>query len=418
MKFIPLVLALCVVGADSAIADVLDVGSPPSTYLNIQDAIFASVEGDIIRVQGGRTYDGFTIDGKRLVLRNKRGTGRAVVKGKTIIRNIPNGSAASLSGFDFSGTHQTYATEEVGLEIQNCAGAIRLRECSVDGGWRQMAATVVNCDDVAMFDSAFVAGSSWGAGWEVGVYGRRGIQIRDSTVSAYGCSFEGASGTSASDLGENGGRGGDGIVAFGICRTFLSKCTLVGGGGGSGADTSIFQPFWCTSAGEGGSGFYGGFDTWFLDCVFQPGAGSVGWCQDDTLSYSADGQDATAGTFLPGSAVELRATNSMGDSEPLVLTFTGSPGDVVGWRSGEGPAYAFSPLRGPNLLWTPPNGIAEWHFAGRIGASGVLQVTLKVGDIPPFSHRNPYFQGVYRDSTSGAFYFTGSTDTLILDSGW
>ncbi len=415
MKYLLTFLGPLLMCSGLASADVLDVGGPSAQYTNIQQAVSAAVNGDVIRVWSGN-YSAFVLDGKRVIFMAKDGPGTVSVSGETSIKNIPAGSAMSIAGFDFQGIQSTgYA-----LEIEGCLGSVRIRDCSITGADVSSAAFITDCVDVAMFDTDLISGWTWVSGWEHGISGRNCMIIVDSTLSAYSCVFEGASGTTADHTGDNGGSGSTAVWAAGICQVYLAKCTLIGGNGGNGADPSLI---WnqCTYGGFGGWGFRAtnmSTEAWFLECDFQPGTGGSGLCPLGTTTTRPNGQEATLGTYLPGKAVSLRAPRDMQDNSTLSMTFSGSPGDLVGWRSGDGPGYEFCPIRGPYLLYSASNTLQYWHFAGRIGATGMLQVDLKVTDIPAFTHRNPYFQGVYREVSTGALYFTGSTDTIILDSAW
>ncbi len=415
MKYLSTFLGPLLMCSGLASADVLDVGGPSAQYTNIQQAVSAAVDGDVIRVWSGN-YSAFVLDGKRVIFMAKDGPGTVSVSGETSIKNIPAGSAMSISGFDFQGI-QSYSHT---LEIEGCLGSVRIRDCSITGGDVSSAALITDCADVAMFDTDLLSGWVWVSGWEHGISGRNCMDIVDSTLSAYSCVFEGVGGTAADHNGDSGGSGSTALWASGTCQVYLSKCTLIGGNGGSGASPSNLGNQ-CTYGGWGGWGFYSlhtSTEAWFLECDLRPGLGGSGLCPLGSGTTSPDGQEATLGTYLPGKTVSLRAPRDMQDNSTLTLTFSGSPGDLVGWRSGEGPGYEFNPIRGPYLLYSGPNTLQYWHFAGRIGATGMLQVDLEVTDNPAFSHRHPYFQGVYREVSTGAFYFTGSTDTIILDSAW
>ncbi|MBL4770470.1 MAG: hypothetical protein JKY61_04890 [Planctomycetes bacterium] len=105
------------------------------------------------------------------------------------------------------------------------------------------------------------------------------------------------------------------------------------------------------------------------------------------------------------------------DDEDMSLSFYGSPGDRVGLFYSTGHDHDISPMFGP-LLVHVPSGFDRplWRYLGAIDASGRLDVTLPMRNIPNLTHVNLHLVGAVV-STFGRYY-TNSLTPVLLDSAW
>ncbi len=411
----PLLLPLFLVAMplSPATADVLNVRGPNPDYNQINDAVVAAQDGDVIRVWPG-SYGAFWIDDKSLSLVKATPTGTVTVDGTYRVRYLASHRSVQISGIGADGIDGN------GLVVDGCQGSVRIQESTFTGGQEvyvpyvgKSAVYIIDSDDVEM--THCTARGGWGGdGGEYGAPGGNGMMVEASDVSLYASLFEGAHGSTDDDPGAYGHSGGHGIYAWGGGRTYLSGCTLIGGDGGDG---DWMPDIWTNQYGAGGDGGWGyrgtGTEAWYLDNDFQPGVG--GW-SGDPGSYGIDGQDASAGTYLPGDARLLSASQLIDDTASIALVFTGTPGDLVFLHVSGSPAYDFDDDRGPFLLAARPfPDLRPWKFLGVIGSSGTFTTTLGVADRPAFGHHTRHLQG---NLIGAENYFTSSSCTVILDSAW
>lgn len=417
----PISPALCIslafaLSAERAFSEVIDVRGPTPDYGEIDPAVVAAQDGDVIRIWPG-TYQPFWIDDKSLTLVSADTSGAVLVAGTYRIENLSPDRSVEISGISANGAANSYA-----LVVSDCRGSVRIRECVYHGGdstgaypWDGSPAVfLTHCDDVEMTYCTVRGG--YPSMWEYGGSGGDGLAAEASRMSLYTSTFEGTSGTADDDPGASGRGGGNGVSAWGGGRAYVSGCTLIGGYGG---DADYDMDYWTGEYGYGGSGGWGfaswdlSVETWHLDADFQPGSG--GWSPDPS-HYGYDGQDSTVATYLPGTARILRVSRLVDEPDAIAVVFTGSPGDLANLQLAREPAYGFSPVRGPFLLEPPaPPAIRPWKILGAIGPTGVLQTTIRLHDLPTLGHATVHFQGLVVGSET---YYTASSWTALLDQAW
>lgn len=391
-----------------AAGDVLDVGGPNPDFFEISPAVLAASEGDVVRVWPGN-YGAFTV-AKPLAIVRADPDGAVRVKGTIRVRDLAADEAVELTGVEAEGLDGS------ALVVQNCAGAVRVRE----GVFRGAAATgfesfpgvrVLASDDVELvFCSAFGGEAAFG---EYGSPGGDGLVAQDARLSLFASVFTGTDGTTDDDPGASGYGGGTGVVAHGPGVLYVSGCTLAGGDGGP-ADHDV--DWWTGEYGYGGGGGwgqYGSTPTWFLDCTLDPGAG--GWSPDPN-HVGHDGQASSGGIDLPGRARILRTSGLAHDAQGLAVRCEGAPGDDVWLLEGHGPAYRFHPVRGPFLVEDGPGAARlPWLHLGTLDASGVLVVEIPARDLALLGHETRHFQATF---LKGKDYFGSSSWSVVLDTGW
>jgi hypothetical protein len=412
----PLAPLVAVGLAVPAAADVLDVRGPHPDFDQIQPAVSAAIDGDVIRVWPG-TYEVFTVNDKDLTIVRAKPTGSVFVDGTFRVRNLSPGRTVELTGVGGKGA------DGYGMVISDCQGPVRVREASITGadapggfGYSESwpAVLVERSDDVELVWCELRAGDApWG---EYGGGGGVGMGAVDSVVSLFATDCTGASGTTDDDPGASGYGGGHGVEVGGAGRLYVSGGTLTGGDGGN-ADYDV--DFWTGEYGYGGSGgwaVYAGptVEVWLLDVALQPGYG--GWSPDST-HYGTNGQPAPAhASFLAGRSRLLRASALVDDQTPVTLRAEGAPGDRVYVMLTTEAGYRFHPVRGPFLVADPPfPPRLPWLLLGTIDASGVLVGTLPAADLPLLGHRTLHLQGTFLKHKD---YFGSSSWSAILDAAW
>ena len=357
------------------------VGSPaPGVFSQeIQPAVDAATNGDVILVENGSYYAGFTIDGKGVSV--VAAVDALVITGSASIRNLATGQTVLLAGI--------WSGDGVGLSLQNNAGAIWIESCFLAGGTSDIMSftgvSIVNCASVAI--ERCQIGGGWGpisgplqdaaAGLEVAnsnvaisdttcrggqggqlhlqpvlsCAGGPGARIQSGSVFASGTTFRGGDGGFAFPI-PGAAPGGDGIVTFGAVS--VVQCTFTGGLSGAGSTSPPGQP------------------------TVIGGAGTL-----DSLSHSAR-HFAVTSLAREGQPIEVNASGIVGES--LGTLFSTSPASPQLLASYDG-----------SLLLSLAN--AGGLLLGDIGADGALSITLIAPSLPvTVQAATFYLQSIFFDA--------------------
>ncbi|MEL6429224.1 MAG: hypothetical protein AAFU73_08080 [Planctomycetota bacterium] len=208
--------------------DVIDVG-PTGAYADIQTAVLAAAEGDVLRIGPG-TYDSFAVFGKSLTLVPAGST--FTVEGVVRVQNLGLGQTFTMQGATLKQLHTNYGEER--LILGGNVGSVRIEgvraETEQAGGWfpwhsATSSVRVVDCFDVSFNDCEF--GVVWGYDdLNDIIVGVGAVRLIDSTVAMFGCTalavgtkYDAAVSCLASDLlavglTAQGSRGSDSYIAF------------------------------------------------------------------------------------------------------------------------------------------------------------------------------------------------------------
>ena len=145
-----------------------------------------------------------------------------------------------------------------------------------------------------------------------------------------------------------------------------------------------------------------------VDCSLIPGISGTGAGGDQGPGTTGSGFNTVPGT---GRQVQLR--DSILDTKPIVLTFTGEPGDVVEYAYTEMHGFAPHGLRiGPE--WIDSNTGSGYLPAGVIPLSGELEYTTHMGFLPPQETTQRLVQARITD-TSGTVFLSNAAFIVIYD---
>jgi hypothetical protein len=390
----------------AAQAAVWTVGGPGGQFADIQSAIHAASDGDVILVQPG-FYGGFTLDAKALVLAvDGDSTARASI-GAFEVRNLGPGQSCVIRNFTNSASvFGPNATSQV----WNCAGPVLLEDCEFFDGDPTLrvglsaAVTLARCSITGFTYQPVVSIESGHA-----------LNVTQSAVHVYDCQLVGADGKDGVSyslqvplMGEPGA-----IVDE---QSFLYAAGTIfrGGAGGDGAWAHIGG---CVNGANGGAGLVYKNSTqsaYFHDCVFQGGVGGAptSACLPGNSGWPAEVKNATY-ALLSGRRIVLSSTSPLreGQSGKLEL-LSGQPFS----------AFVFaSPLQQPffNLPWNgtwllvPPLTFLAQPSAGQ----GYAAVNFSVGELGPGVLAAPLFvQAAVIDGPTLTVHLSGPTHVLLLDS--
>jgi hypothetical protein len=401
-------------------ASVWKVGGSGQTHPTIQAAVDASVDGDVILVQGGPCTL-FTVDGKGITIVADQAAPIDLQEG-FVVRNVPAGKTFSVSGL------RVLTLYHFGMWFQNCAGSIRAQDIQVVVSASAQGFEGVRVEQCA--DVAFERCTSNAAHGYTLAPGYAAFYVDQSTVAFHDCLATGGRGSDggfSTGVPQDGAPGGPGLSVE-LSTVFLSKSSISGGAGGDGIDGPQSPPCYDfynhpTAGGPGGNGIeVSGASALVRLLQTRPsgGPGGVG-------GSGCAGQWPSLGPGLPlyiysGSVVALHdIARSISVPRParegstLAFDLSGAPFDRAYLMLSLAPENLFSSALNGVLLGAPP---LRRVLLGTLDAAGTLHATLPVGELGPgVTHRLFHAQCLMVD-TQGASRAGGSAELLMLDSSY
>lgn len=364
-----LVLAMFSILGDVALGNGVRIvnASGDESFPNIQAAVDAASEGDVLLVAGG-SYAPFAIDGKSLSIVAVPGA-NVTIAGTVEIRNV-NSGAVVVCGLTMHGPYRG-----VGLRIGENAAHVRLQDCHIFGG----------------------------AGQSYGYMGPNGVEIEVSPhVALVACSVLGGRGGDDPRYQHDGGGGGSGIQHF-LSDVALYECTIAGGVGGDGdhnggaggvghailrssnGPSTLFVSKSAISGGNGGAASSGTCGSGGNGLVVD--ASSHAYAVDTQLS----GGDPPCGGINYGFPVvgplvsysgarSFAALPVQSDQSAWHVSVQGEPGDrVYCWMATSPDFHLALPYLGVRLVPFPlPLGV---DALGTIPASGTLDIPITLPEL-------------------------------------
>lgn len=382
---------------DAAVHVVDDNGGVGVGFTDIQPAVTAAQDGDMVLVKTG-VYGGFTITDKALVVTADSGQ-TVTVTGQILVQNLSAGKQLAISGVDVQGNQTGEA-----LILQQNAGPILIENGTFVGDGIMVfqtphAAKVTSTTNVTFVDCILSVG--FGSG------GVAALQATSSSVHMYGCSMFGGDQTLETFAGGDGCQITSGFL-------FASDCTFVGGQGGPGVPQDIFQP--CTNGGPGGNGLhhpFGSPTSKILDCTFTGGPGGVATDVACATGPTGLAQKITTGsvsTFtVPARTYDISSPVREGTIGSLSLA--GDPGEFawIFFSIFQSPSYADT-IKGTLLPGTPHIVI----FFGALPAGGALTLNVTVPIEPSMQSFALIEQAVYWTQAKG-FQVSNPRLGVVLD---
>ncbi|MCK6446759.1 MAG: hypothetical protein L6Q99_10240 [Planctomycetes bacterium] len=389
----------------SATANGVVLVGTSTNFPDLATAVAAAPDGATLLVNEG-TFGGFTIDGRSLAVFAAPGA-RVHVDGAIVVRNVGASQRVVLSGLV-----GTAPVDAPALDVSNCAGDVRISDCSLAGGAAVLlavsgvpGASVRNSLRVVLERCTLVGGLGGFDCFDLCslLPGGPGIAGTNSAIITLGCTVRGGA-PGGTDY--CGGPGGDGAQLAG--STFYARGTaFVGRNGGEPCST-----FGSASGGSGGDALeLVGSTVDLRDCPLTPGLREcVGsFCGSDGLPIR------NLGSALTQSTVPHRGLSGPGvwaDDAPATWTVAGRPGDRVFLAWSQTPGFAYQPKIGDVWLVPQPAKLSFTPLAvvAANGEAAFQQLPAKLG---PNETGRTYFLQAYVLDAQGAAHL-GSTATLLL----
>lgn len=453
-------------------ADVRVVAPTGAPYAEIQAAVDAASDGDVVLVKSG-TYASFVI--RNLSVAIVADAGAVVdVEGSIRVSGVAATRTVVLAGLRATGTISGSDSTRHGLFARNCAGSLRLYGCTLTGVplntgivlppsshypsplpacYEGQGAYLEGCVDVALAGCALSGSSApatsgyFGHGtrpWAGIVDGGHGLYAVGSQVAVYDSTLQGgrsglgpAWGSGACDplpsdpLGYLGSAG-EGLRAS-SSFVFASSATLLGA---AGWDMSCLDQCFCERPSAGGNALVVDAPTgpaFELACVLLPGAGGAGsgpfppactcgiggnFCPANVPAAPAGLASAGPVSTWSGFGRRVVLPTVARESAPFTVTFDGEPGDSVVLRMTERTRFRFDVgARGVELVRRAraPEVMLQ---VGTLGPTGTRTETWSSPDLGAgVEARLLHLQAIFTDA-SGQRTLSSPAAIVLLDASF
>jgi hypothetical protein len=395
--------------ASTTHAEVLTVAPAGGDFTNIQDAISAAADGDVILVKSG-AYPGFSITDRALAIVEDDGhdvsvQGPVSVTGLSADRDVVIDDLDLLGGGRFSAT--------------DCIGALRIQDCRI-AALLDPNVSIASCSDVVFVNCALD---------QTGNANGRGLVATQSNLAVYATTVHGGPGYSWS--GDTVSVRGADAVQIEAGYLFSSGSSFVGGAGETG-DWYVL-PVWCNDGGSGGAALVAsqGCIVECFETTRTGGAPGLGGCVPGSQPGfagcdCADGFSGSPFTLLSGATLldwpfparRMSIASPLREKTSASLKVHGLPGDTVRLASTIGTQFAFDPASFGLQVFEPTALSAYLRALGTIDASGELGYKLELPDLGPgIAARTLYMQAIFRDQTGLQFLGTPRI-VVVLDSAY
>lgn len=378
------------------------VVSPLGPYTQIQEAISAAQNGDVVLVKSG-TYKQIQVSNKSITI--VADTGATVIVDERI-SIFGTAGAVLLSGLTATGVDAGGKT----LIIDHCAGPVRIQDCVIPGSlhpgtcaYSEAGAFVLDSPDVA-FTGCTISG---GVTNERNNHFKPAMRVSNARIVFSDCSVTGGLGGNVSCSGTAGfgGVGDYAIISSDATEVWMSSTATQGGSGGAGAN--------------GGAGGAGG-DALLLfpnSSAHQIGSSVVGGGGGVPLGVAGNPYNSYPGASVvnhAGAARVFTADTVVRASTSLALTFDGVGGDRVALYANSVAGWTVDPLTNwVRSIGTTPT--ARFLRYGSLPGAGSLSVTVPVGPIAPGVQATVvHLQSSHRE-LGGALYLGSPRFVVVLD---
>jgi len=359
--------------AATAAGEVLVVdagGGPGAAFTDLQPAVDAANDGDLILVRSGK-YSAFRIDDKALFVQAQAGAVVLVESDFVVpadVRNLSAGRHVVLRGLElrggtFASVFPMASTVVFGLAAADNAGSLWVEDCRVSGTG---GGARVERSSAAVFLRCELRAEDLGGSLELyGFPGGSGLVGDDASIHLYGTSLRGGAGSAFEGLSAfDGGHGAS--LEGGLL--FASGCSFAGGTGG----ISVVE---CAAGGHGLLLAGGAPEAWTLGSTLLGGPALAGPFCATAAGAPVSVQSGTHDTFAVP-PLELVARSPVTAGEPVELSVSGPPGAVVLLLFGREPLASFRPAASGSILVAPPRALLP---LGRLPASGELEARVRLG---------------------------------------
>ena len=373
--------------AGAASAQTVRIVGSGFPYANIQAAVDAAADGDVVLVKSG-SYSAFTIQNKSLTVIED--AGNSVVVEQAIVASLDATKFVALRGLEF---RRPYTEGQAGIDLvlSFVKGGVFVEDCqfltasSAGTGSSPAPAVLVAGDSTipgwASLSRCTLAGSDGRSGTPGGV----ALQATGIRLALYDCALAGGRGGDGA-TGQNAGSGGPALFAYGAQVT-LHGCSVLGGAGGTGGAPTIANP--CPAGGAGGIGMWTVAGSWssitnsayFLASTPIGGAGgaSGGVCSGGAAGAGLVNDGAWAlTTHASGAPHSVELASPVDENTSTTATYRGSVQSQFILYGNGAPAFT---LMLPSILGVCDLAALNYLDGGSMGGSTTLTRTYPLNNV-------------------------------------
>lgn len=410
----PLLLALVLAALPAAAqVHVLTVGPQGAQYADLQSAVDAAQDGDVLLVRDLPAW----APGPRVVIAGKDLTlvacGPEPVRVQALlIRDVPAGKHVVIQGI----TPLAPTAGGGGLALENCAGAVRVMDAAflpID----PLAPHSIEVRACADVEFANVDGLNGAAAPPEPT-----LSVRSSRLVLSQSRVEGALGLPSTG-GQPGASGGT-AIGLRASELWLHASFVHGGSGGPGANGACPPLPAPTSGGDGGVGLVAGVGSIVHDrsAVLEGGAagkggagGACGPAPNGNLGVSIVAPAGVVQTDASGTCALDAPARALREGTSFDLTVAAPPGSAVFLLVGEHAELVDAPaIHGPLLVENTrgrlPIGIAN--------GAGVALLHVTVPQLPPGVQAARRFVQALARTPSGTILSSGSRAIVFVDAAF
>jgi hypothetical protein len=376
LRFAPLA-ALTLLAAPADAVGKVFVVAPSGPYTNIQAAINAAGDGDVVLVEGG-TYAGFQIPNKGVSVIANAGATVTVTSAISVV-DLAATRDVVLQSLQVALPNSTLANA---LDIGSSVGSIRVDGCTLPGAnyfmsssapsYGTFAARIAQSTDITFSRCDLHGGFS-------PINGGTGLHLTNSKAAMYDSMTVGATGGSMSPDGAcSANNGGSGAFLLPGSYLFSSGGAFVGGDGGNATSASFGFCAGCADGGYGNSGLHvsPGADARLIDNRFRGGLAGKGWPGCGSDGGAGGGLTGVGAAVVPIPSRHAQLLAPLHEGATVSVTVRGVPGDAVWLMRADGTSFRVR-VSGVQLV----DQLGPATFLGTVGADGKLTTTLAAGNL-------------------------------------
>jgi hypothetical protein len=415
--------------ASTAHAGVHIVAPTGGDHTNIQDAISAAVDGDVILVKSG-AYPGFVVVNRDLEI--VRDYGQTVtIQGAIRVRNLSVDHDLLIDGMNAVGVLNGLPNERHGFSATSCAGSIRIQNCTLLGAsstqpwWAGSAFAsmrIDNCADVVVVDTDL-----GGSQFQVA---RDGAELASSNVAFYESVVRGGYHLTTCGYGDMSGADGASVESSYV---FAEASQLLGGvGEHPGTGGCCTGGCCCYDGGVGGFGLVATMGS-AIEVIETPILGGPGspppncsptcqvlgmcGCGGASPGLPTSLQPGCTLDVLPPPAHRLSIDAVVRELTNVTLAITGQPGERVTLAQTRETGFILDATT-PGVQVFQPAALERYLELGTIGAGGNLTYTLALPDLGAgVTARTRTLQAVFIDPV-GNRHLSTPRMLVVLDSAY
>lgn len=392
-------------------------GGAGSDFVEVNQAVAAAADGDIILVKPAAPYATTLISAKNLTIQGFSPTGPKPEIVALTVQNLSATQRVVLRGLRSAGF---LAFSNAVLQISNCAGPVIVEDYAAPVTASQsfsIASVLITASSHVSLTRCNLLGPAGAINSAGDTAPKSALRVATSTVALYACDVTGGNGADAGvppfDVTLHPAQAGAPGVDFASGNLFVAGGVLRGGAGGDG-----FSSISCSPSKDGAAGIKVGGVLTRMDCALVGGAGGVDAPGCPQVGVPGQGALVTSGSIaVINDSLRTLAVSAPGvEGQSVNTTIKGVAGEPVLLLLAFAPRVEYVPaLRGTLIGAFPLVPIA----LGALPASGELSfdVTIPLDSLPPGVGGVHLYEQAIVGGATGTGLLSSPSVALILDDG-